>query len=227
MTEILIKYRDGSGDTTERRISDLRLENATTIDAFCHLRNARRPFRIDRVVHAVNPDTGEVLNPYQLVASSPQGDRETLESLTWHVMPAIKALKFFTLSTCGFAKRERERVVQFLQEITDLSAYSMEEIGNWVYKLWCGNLYAYRDGDTTEYTETLRNIPGGLLDRCRDYALLIARGSGRKPVDPGWLERIESEFSANPIVKKPENNQEERSSVTICVKLPKLGTEEP
>ena len=227
MTEILIKYRDGSGDATERRISDLRLESETTIDAFCHLRNARRPFRIDRIVHAVNPDTGEVLNPHQLLGSSPQGGRETLESLTWRVMPAIKALKFFTLSTRGFAKRERERVVQFLQEVTDLSAYSKEEIGDWVYKLWCGNLYAYQDGDTTEYTETLRNMPSGLLDRCRDYALLIARGSGRKPVDPAWLERIESEFSDNPIVKKPEKNQGERISVTISVELPKLATDEP
>ncbi len=159
MAEILIKYRDGSGGVTERRISDLRLESTSTIDAFCHLRNARRPFRMDRIVHAINPDTGEVLNPYQLVSRPPQGDRETLDSITWQVMPAIKALKFFTLSTHGFAKRERERVIRFLQEVADTSAYSGEEIGEWVYKLWCGDLYAYRDGDTTEYTETLRSRP--------------------------------------------------------------------
>lgn len=204
MTEILIKYRDSSGDITERRISDLQMESVTTIDAFCHLRNARRPFRLDRIVHAVNSDTGELLNPYQLVGS--QGDQETLESLTWRVMPAIKALKFFTLSTRGFAKRERECVVQFLQEIANVSAYSKEETGDWVYKLWCGDLYAYRDGDTKEYVETLKSIPSGLLDRCRDYAYQIARGSGRKPLDPSWLERIESEFSPNPVVNRPEKD---------------------
>lgn len=205
MSEVLIKYRDGSGEITERRISDLRLENATTIDAFCHLRKARRPFKMDRIVHAINPDTGEVLNPYNLVSVSPDDTaRPSIESLLWQAMPAIKAIKFFALSTRGFKQRERDRVEQFVQEIADLSAYSKEEIGEWVYKLWCGDLCAYRDGNTTEYTETLLNIPSALLNRCRDYALLIARGSGRKPIDPAWLERIETEFNSVPKVKKPE-----------------------
>lgn len=211
MTEILIKYRDSSGDITERRISDPRKACATTIDAFCHLRNSRRPFRLDRIVHVVNPDTGELLNPYHLLKS--QGDPETLQSLTWYVMPALKALKFFTLSTRGFAKRERDRVVQFLQEVANVSEFSKEEVGEWVYKLWCGDLYAYRNGDTNEYTETLKSIPSGLLKRCREYALQIACGSGRKPIDPSWLERIELEFNLNPIVKKPEINHEQRFSV--------------
>jgi len=224
MTEILIKYRDSGGDITERRISDLCKESATTIDAFCHLRNARRPFRLDRIIHAVNPDTGELLNPYHLLKS--QGDPETLESITWHAMPAIKALKFFTLSTRGFAKRERERVVLFLQEVANVSEFSKDEIGDWVYKLWCGDLYAYRDGDTKEYEETLKGIPIGLLERCREFALQIARGSGRKPIDPGWLERIELEFSPNPIVKKPEKNREEGASITISSVLPDFDNDE-
>lgn len=204
MTKILIKYRDSSGDISERQISDYRLESATTIDAFCHLRNARRPFSMDRIIRATNLDTGELLNPYQLVGS--MGGSETLESLTWRVMPAIKALKFFTLSTRCFAIREREHVVQFIQEVANVSAYSKDEIEGWVYKLWCGDLYAYREGDTKEYTQTLKSIPNELIDRCQNYALLIARGSGRKPIDPNWLQRIESEFSQNPIVKLGEEN---------------------
>lgn len=221
MADVLIKYRDGSGVVTERRISDLRLENVTTIDAFCHLRQARRPFKIDCIVHAVDPDTGEVINPWKLVGVAPSGDsRETLESLTWHVLPAIKALKFFTLSTRGFRQRERDRVVRFVHEIADVKSYSKDEVNNWVYKLWCGDLYAYRDGDTVEYTETLRNIPTSLLERCRNYELLIARGSGRKPVEPSWEERIESEFSHDPKVKKPERKQDEGMSVTVSVRPP-------
>jgi hypothetical protein len=227
MSEILIKYRDGSGEITERRISDLRLENATTIDAFCHLRKARRPFKMDHIIQAINPDTGEVINPYNLVGVSSTGTtRPSIESLLWQAMPAIKALKFFTLSTRGFRQRERDRVEQFVKEVGDLSAYSKEEIGEWVYKLWCGDLYAYRDGNTTEYTEILQNIPSTLLNRCRDYALLIARGSGRKPVDPIWLKRIETEFNSVPQVKKPEKNEVEGISVTISAQLPKLDSGE-
>lgn len=221
MDEILIKYRDGSGDITERRISDFRLESANTIDAYCHLRQARRPFKIDRIVYAVDQDTGEVVNPWKLVGipTLPDG-RETLDSLTWRVLPAIKALKFFTLTTRGFRQRERDRLVQFVQEVVDVRSYSKEEISEWVYKLWCGDIYLYRDGDIAEHTETLRNIPIDLLDRCRNYALLIAKGSGRKPIEPNWEERIQSEFQRNPNVKKPERTLNEGHSLTISVRLP-------
>jgi hypothetical protein len=167
-------------------------------------------------VRAVEPDTGEAINPWKLVgtATLPDG-RETLESLTWLILPAIKALKFFTLTTRGFRQRERDRVVQFVQEIADVHSYSKEEISEWVYKLWCGDLYAYGNGDTSEYTETLCNIPDSLLSRCREYALFIAKGSGRKPVEPSWLERIEGEFRKNPNVKKPEKIQNEEFTVII------------
>lgn len=41
---IVIKYQDGSGQITEREISDLRLENENNIDTFCHTRKERRTF---------------------------------------------------------------------------------------------------------------------------------------------------------------------------------------
>lgn len=223
MADILIKYRDSSGNVEERRISDIQAEGATSIDAYCHLRQARRTFKIDRVVHAVDLDTGEVINPWKFIANGLAADnRETLESLTWHVMPTVKALKFFTLTTRGSRKRELDRIVQFVQEVVDVTSYSKNEVYEWVKKLWCGHLYAYRDGNIAEYTDLLRNIPASLLKRCRDYALLIAKGSGRKPVEPSWVERIETEFSPDPRVKKQERRQDENQgiSVTISVRLP-------
>lgn len=223
MADILIKYRDSSGNVEERRISDIRAESATSIDAHCHLRWARRTFRIDRIVHAVDLDTGEVINPWKYIANGLAADnRETLESLTWHVMSAVKVLKFFTLTTRGGRKRELDRIVQFVQEVADVTSHSKDEVYEWLKKLWCGDLYAYRDGNIAEYTDLLRNIPAALLKRCRDYVLLIAKGSGRKPVEPSWLELIETEFAPDPQVKKPERRQDENEgiSVTISARLP-------
>ncbi len=203
MPTILIKYRDGSGEITERKISDLRLENETTLDAFCHLRNARRPFVINRIIHAINPDTGEILNPYRLVdAEEIDTSQQTIDALTWHALPAIKALKFFIMSTRGFREREQKYFTEFVLDISDINSYSNEELESWLRKLWCGDLYAYNDGETSEYAETLRSIPSELLDKCRQYAMFVAQGSGRKPIETAWLERIENEFSHNPIVKK-------------------------
>ena len=197
-----------------------------SIDAFCHLRKARRPFKMDRIVHAVNPDTGEVLNPYCLVAAPRVDDRPAIESVLWQALPAIKALKFFALSTRGWGQRERDRVTQFVQEIGGSNSLSKEEITEWVHKLRCGDLHTYRNGDTIEYTEILQNIPKALLDRCRDVALSIARGSGRKLANPTWTERIESEFNPTPQVKKPERNEAAALSIIISVQLPKQGSNE-
>ena len=119
MSEFLIKYRDGNGDVTDRRISDLRSESAGTYDAFCALRKARRPFRMDRIIHAVSLDTGEILNPYCLL---PNADLFSLEALTWRVVPAIKALKFFALSIRRISKREEE---SNNNKKTTINAYSV------------------------------------------------------------------------------------------------------
>lgn len=218
MAEILIKYRDSSGNVDERRISDIRAESSIAIDAYCHLRQARRIFKIDRIVRAVDPNTGEVINPWRFIANGLARDRrETLESLTWHVIPAVKALKFFTLTTRGSRKREIDRIVQFVQEIADITTYSKDEVFDWVKKLWCGNIFDYRDGNVAEYTDLLRNIPPSLLERCRNYALLIARGSGRKPLEPAWLERIKAEFSPDPRVTKPEQQQDDDEGFSITI----------
>lgn len=205
VNKITIQYQDSSGNITERQISDLKPESPTTIDAFCHLRQERRSFNLQRIVHAVNPDTGEILNPWKFI-ELPSGEsaRESLESITWLVMPAIKALKFFTLTTRGTRKREVSRLSEFVRQIVDVSTYSDDELTAWVKQLSCWDMtHAWRDGDVEEYTKLLRRIPQAILSTCHACALKIAAGSGRKPIDPTWAERIKSEFCSEPRVKPP------------------------
>lgn len=222
MDDILIKYQDGAGAVTERRISDIHSKSDAAIEAFCHLRSARRTFNIDNIVSAINPTTGDAVDPWKLIENnSATGNRESLEVLTWKATPAIKALKIFTLTTRGFSKRERGRLIQFIKEISDATSYSEDEINEWVRNLLCTELYSYRSGETAEYTELLRSIEPTMLKRCREYALVISRGSGRKPIDPSWIERIENEFSNDPYVKKPKHyiDEDNRVSVTISAAL--------
>jgi hypothetical protein len=220
MSELILKYQEASGAVTERRISSIEIENDETINAFCHLRNGRRSFKINRVMNLVDPSSGEIINPYECFASLNSKDGQlSIDYLTWPMISAIKALKFFSLTTRGFKQRERDRVTKFVQEISNTASHTPEELSEWVYKLWCGDIYRFRDGDTLEYTETLRNIPPSVLDRCRDYALHIASGSGRKPIEPAWQERIDTEFSSNPVVKPPIKPTSDGPCVTISVDL--------
>lgn len=219
---IAIKYRDGSGCITERLISDLQPESATTIDAFCHLRQERRSFNLERIVHAINPDTGEILNPWKLAGLSvADGVREPLDSIAWSAMPAIKALKFFTLTTRGTRQRELSRLAQFVKQIVDVAMYSDDELIAWVKQLSCWDMtHAWDRGDTAEYTELLRRIPRAMLSTCHANAVTIAAGSGRKPLDPDWIERINNEFAVEPSVKAPEPKGNEGVFLTVTAQLP-------
>ena len=184
MQDLIIKYKDFGGEITERRISDFRPEGTDSIDAFCHMRNGRRTFKLASIICATNPETGELVdNVWKAVGLAQAEDgRERLNSITAYALPAIKALKFFSLQTRGFAKRERTHIVRFIQQHTSCTEYDEDEIEEWLYKLWCGDIQAYHDGNTSEYDGLLRAIHHGLKSPCRAVALAISRGSGRKPV---------------------------------------------
>lgn len=59
--ELLIRYRDGAGVVTERRISEIEAGESGYINALCHERQEGRTFKVSRIVSAVDADTGEVI----------------------------------------------------------------------------------------------------------------------------------------------------------------------
>jgi hypothetical protein len=61
MAELLIRYADFEGKTSERRISDIEPEDPGYIGAFCHERQEGRTFKISRIVSAIDAETGEVI----------------------------------------------------------------------------------------------------------------------------------------------------------------------
>jgi hypothetical protein len=195
-SELLIRYKDSSGEVTERTISDIRQVRWDTVDAFCHLRMERRHFKILNVLQAVNPETGEfVENLWKAFGmSGEEKGRERLESVTVPVFAAIKALKVFPYQTRGFGKRERAHVVRFIREQVGCDRYMDDEIDEWVHSLWVGDVQAYCHGDASECLEVVAAVPHSQRSACRETAIAIARGSGRKPLDPDLLSRINHEW---------------------------------
>lgn len=57
--ELIIKYEDGEGRITERRISGIVPEPPAAISAFCHLRQGERTFALKSILSAINSDSGE------------------------------------------------------------------------------------------------------------------------------------------------------------------------
>ena len=57
-----IRYSDYNGGKTDRRIDATRyIPEGGYIEAWCHLRNEQRTFRVDRIQEAVDIDTGEIV----------------------------------------------------------------------------------------------------------------------------------------------------------------------
>lgn len=130
--------------------------------------------------------------------------RPTIESSIGDARPSLQALRYFVATTRGFRRREQERLAQFLFEVCSLSEFTREEVVSWLQtRAGYIDTYAYRSGDASEYVELLQAIPSHHLARTKDYARLLAVGSGRKALDPSWARRIELEFALDPIVEPP------------------------
>ncbi|WP_183059399.1 WYL domain-containing protein [Salmonella enterica] len=62
-TELEISYKAIDGTTTDRKIRVMSYHQPSrTIAAWCHTRNAQRTFRVDRIISAVDINTGEEIS---------------------------------------------------------------------------------------------------------------------------------------------------------------------
>ncbi len=67
---LLLRYTDVKGDTTDREIRPQSVKGrgvvttgqATVLVGYCLMRKGPRHFRLDRVMHAANPRTGEIID---------------------------------------------------------------------------------------------------------------------------------------------------------------------
>ena len=134
------------------------------------------------------------------------------------VRPALDALRFYTATTRGFRDREQTRLALFLKDVAEaeLRDYTPDQVKEWL-KTKAGwiDTSDYRGGDTSGYLALLCAIPPHLLTRTKDYAYLIARGSGRRVLSEEVGSRIEPEFSPTPVVVPPPEDDESSLGISI------------
>lgn len=120
------------------------------------------------------------------------------------IRPALDALRFFTATTRGFRQQEQLKLAKFLTELADLRDIPAADVVEWL-KTKAGwiDTFDYRQGDTSAYLCLLQRIPPTLLVRTRDYAMLIAGGSGRRPISDELRTRIDMEFAERPVALPP------------------------
>jgi 5-methylcytosine-specific restriction endonuclease McrA len=70
-TRLHIRYRTTDGSTSDRLISELVAEPPNKLHAYCHTREERRTFIIERIEQAANADTGEIVSNIWLYLGIP------------------------------------------------------------------------------------------------------------------------------------------------------------
>jgi hypothetical protein len=196
LSRYTVSYKASDGEITEREISDALTTGLDEVMAYCHLRNDRRSFRLSRILRMVDSETDELIpNPWsEFEVGSCADGRDQLFSILAESLSAIRAVKFFILSTRGFAKLEAGKFLLFVRGLGDTSSYTDEELDVWLHAIWCGDVFKYKDGDCSEYQMLLGYVPPKLLPNCYSCALQIITGSGRRPVNPDLLARANKEF---------------------------------
>jgi hypothetical protein len=197
MARLLIKYRSSDGSLSTRSLSDWVSVGPDAIEAHCHFRGERRTFNLMSILSAVDEETGELLpNLWRFFSLDREPDgKERLVAQLGERLIAIKVIKFYAMSTRGFAKRERDHILNFALQGVPTSV-PRDEFDLWLQKLWAGDVYAYKAGDNREYRENIAAIPRNLLPAVRVTAEFIARGSGRRPISPEEADRIARDFDA-------------------------------
>lgn len=191
--ELIITYSDAEGHVRERRITNITVTSWAAFDAFCHLRGEGRTFRFDGVLEAIIPRTGEVVADLRELLGVRPSDIPARHQISMALRPILKAileLHQFAADVRGLPlrKRERDEIANFICARASLPPELLRELDNWIGAL------AWRADD--ERNRPAPPISATLRRDCRQVALQIAHGSGRKPIAPEVMARIESDFGS-------------------------------
>lgn len=114
---IFISYRDAKGQLSDRRVSIINITETSVGDrllsAFCHERRARRAFRIDRIIEAIDLATGEVFAGQGLVEGlgALMVNEETPEAAVFHRCRHEITILAFLAKCDGYYHPAEEEVI--------------------------------------------------------------------------------------------------------------------
>ena len=128
-------YRDGDGVKTRRRVTIREFDYAAPrgyIEAFCHLRSGRRTFIMSRVVEAVDPETGEVLDSLHdwLKAKYDASPARALDNLYASQRDALRILLYVSKADGRFMAAERAVVRRVARTLSGDGRITDDQVDN-------------------------------------------------------------------------------------------------
>lgn len=120
---VQLQYRDGNGTTSERVI-DIRAYEPNNpnglVIAHCHLRDATRTFRFDRMSRVVDTESGGIINDLQkkLNVDWEESPARTLDTLIEQHREALKMMLYMAKADGTVRTAELEVIAKHCQDVT-------------------------------------------------------------------------------------------------------------
>lgn len=144
-----IEYRDGAGSLTKRDIRLMKYgpwEGGAILWAYCHLRQANRTFRTDRVISSVDLDTGEVIGNLEAwldakYQDSPDRAIEKIIETTWD---AVRVLFYISKADGRLTQKERSILIDAIHSMSDHPAIDDKRIDELIQSLDVPSVTAFK-----------------------------------------------------------------------------------
>lgn len=144
-----IDYRDGAGSLTKRDIRLMKYgawEGGAILWAYCHLRQANRTFRTDRILSCTDLDTGEVISSLETwldskYQASPERAIEKIVDTAWD---ALRVLLYVSKADGRLTQKERAVVRDAVRSLSDHPAIDNKRIDDMFDSIEAPTINAYK-----------------------------------------------------------------------------------
>jgi hypothetical protein len=131
--ELAIDYRDGNGTLSKRNVTVRNFDTehyGGIFIAHCHLRNATRSFRFDRIRACIDRSTGEVVSDIRsyLLSLYEHSPDFTLKKLVETDYDTLRILLYVAKADGTFTKKEKEVFVEVCRAISSDSRITIDSL---------------------------------------------------------------------------------------------------
>ncbi len=144
--DLQLTYKDSKGKTTDRLVSLSGYDGSAYIKGFCNQRNSNRAFRIDRILKAIDMETGEIIDnvPDHLLDKYRQSPEYAISKVFKKHLDIIKVLYYVGKADGQLRAAERKIIYQHIRSLAKNKELTDTDIGKLLKKLKVPNFQGFK-----------------------------------------------------------------------------------
>lgn len=145
--DLQLTYKDSKGKTADMPISISGYDGSATLKGFCRLTNSNRTFMIDRILNAIDLETGKKIDnvPDHLLDKYRQSPEYAISKVFKKHLDIIRVLFYVGKADGQLRPAERRIIYQTIRSIAKNKELTDGDIGKFFKKLKVPNLQGFKN----------------------------------------------------------------------------------